>query len=97
VNRAEWIPPQARSLGCPLLGCTYDHGARLVRLHLPAGCCTDMAGTLEFALTRFPATRRIETFAGVEPDTAYEKHGRAWFAYLPSRRYPSPTARSITT
>jgi hypothetical protein len=58
----------------------YDYATRTGRLDLPPGCCTDMAGAVALFRHLHPAVERIETFAGGQPDTCYQRTGRTWTA-----------------
>lgn len=68
---SEWRPKQRDDLGCPLTGVDYEHATRTATLRLPAHCCVDMGGAIEFVTLRFPHARRIVTVAGDELDTCY--------------------------
>lgn len=69
----EWRPEQFRDLGSPLTGVDYEHATLTVTLRLPAHCCVDMGGAIEFCSVRFPHARRIVTVAGAELDTRYRR------------------------
>lgn len=88
ARAGEWRPEQPRDLGCPLTGVDYEHATGTATLRLPAHCCVDMGGAIEFCTSRFPHVRRIVTVAGTELDTCYfrdaagrwsvERVGDAW-------------------
>ena len=51
-----------------------------LRIDLPAECCTDMSGAIEWAKAIMPGVYRIETYSGDRSDTTYFWDGVKWRA-----------------
>jgi hypothetical protein len=68
----------------------YDYRTGTGRLYMPPHCCTDMTAAIKLFKAIHPRVRRIETFAGEEPDVRYEARGMKWRAVDPTGRADRP-------
>ena len=58
-------------LQCTVIGVAYDFPSQTGRLIMTPGACCDMSGCIALFERIDPQVRRIETFSGDKPDTAY--------------------------
>jgi hypothetical protein len=54
---------------------------RTLRLDLPHGSCSDMAGAIKQSKVLMPGVADIYVYAGGEPDILYRRTGKDWKAY----------------
>jgi hypothetical protein len=61
-------------------GFEYSFVHHTGRLYMPRGCCCDMTDCVNFFRKIDPDVEAIRTFAGIEEDTAYQRHDGKWRA-----------------
>ena len=52
----------------------YDFYGRTCRIHVPAGCCTDMEGATQMAESIDPGCHLVHVLAEGNLDIAYSRH-----------------------
>jgi len=71
-------------LMCSVVSLEYDFTIKRGRLFMPDMTNTDMGGCIKLFEGIDKRVKRIETFAGADPDTTYRRRGDKWTAYLPA-------------
>jgi hypothetical protein len=74
------------ALRCVPLELHYDFAAATGALIMADGECCDMQGCVALFTAIDPAVGVIVTFAGIEKDSVYVRHGRGWEAESRPRR-----------
>lgn len=69
-------------LHCYVHRVEYDFDAMVGKLWMPEGSNCDMHGCTTMFDAIDPYAERIETYAGIFPDTVYVKNGKKWEACL---------------
>src|SRR6516164_969980 len=59
----------------------YDFNSRTGHLHMPADCCCDAHGCVNFFRRIDPKVRAIHTYAGDAPDTSYRRIKHEWASF----------------
>jgi hypothetical protein len=71
-------------LSCSVSKIQVDFASHTGTLMMADGNCCDMTGCINFFLSIDPNIKRIDTYAGHEPDTCYERDYRyRWRAITP--------------
>lgn len=75
---------------------SYDFETKTGLLFMPPACCTDMSGCIKLFEKIDPAVVRIQTIAGTEADTRYDRIQGEWIARRGNQCLGKPQPENLT-